>query len=246
MPSPSRLGMRCEQEGELPRRRAISLPSRALIGVRMAIEVVQDLADGRVMEQAVRDGLIKVTATRRNDWQRHYQQVEDELNDPRTLALPDREAPRSSPRPHGDRTTQPCRSPRHHSPLQLGVGEAYIRLPDDQIRKLRTPRPPDPPTFEVSPAAWPRSSGTASIGTSTRPGQRYVSHLPLPISLGCDGGHDLTSEGGGKPHFKSSERWAESDCLIQSLRPVLPKAGFPPPSTGFPYSESQETHVYPL
>ncbi|MEU8495206.1 tyrosine-type recombinase/integrase [Streptomyces lavendulae] len=43
----------------------------------------------RVMEQAVRDGLIKVNPARVSGWQRQYQQVEDELNDPRALALPD-------------------------------------------------------------------------------------------------------------------------------------------------------------
>ncbi|WP_256961641.1 hypothetical protein [Streptomyces sp. NRRL B-24572] len=44
------------------------------------------------MEQAVRDGLIKVNPARVSGWQRQYQQVEDELNGPRALALPDREA----------------------------------------------------------------------------------------------------------------------------------------------------------
>ncbi|MGY3339938.1 hypothetical protein ACVW0K_006037 [Streptomyces filamentosus] len=43
----------------------------------------------RVMEQAVRDGLIKVNPARVSGWQRQYQQVEDELNDPRALSLPD-------------------------------------------------------------------------------------------------------------------------------------------------------------
>ncbi|MEU2828701.1 site-specific integrase [Streptomyces lavendulae] len=42
----------------------------------------------RVMEQAIRDGLIKVNPARVSGWQRQYQQVEDELNDPRALALP--------------------------------------------------------------------------------------------------------------------------------------------------------------
>ncbi|MFB0631512.1 hypothetical protein [Streptomyces sp. AB3(2024)] len=40
------------------------------------------------MEQAVRDGLIKVNPARVSGWQRQYQQVEDELNDPRALACP--------------------------------------------------------------------------------------------------------------------------------------------------------------
>ncbi|GGV13873.1 hypothetical protein GCM10010275_63860 [Streptomyces litmocidini] len=46
----------------------------------------------RVMEQAVRDGLVKVDPARVSGWQRQCQQVEDELNGPRALALPDREA----------------------------------------------------------------------------------------------------------------------------------------------------------
>ncbi len=43
----------------------------------------------RVMAQAVRDGLSKVSPARFSGWQRQYRQVEDELNDPRALALPD-------------------------------------------------------------------------------------------------------------------------------------------------------------
>ncbi|EHN78485.1 phage integrase [Streptomyces coelicoflavus ZG0656] len=43
----------------------------------------------RVMEQAVRDGIIKVNPARVTDWQKLYKQAEDELLDPRALALPD-------------------------------------------------------------------------------------------------------------------------------------------------------------
>ncbi|MEV8361776.1 tyrosine-type recombinase/integrase [Streptomyces niveus] len=43
----------------------------------------------RVMEQAVRDGLIKVNPARVTGWQKLYKQAEDELLDPRALALPD-------------------------------------------------------------------------------------------------------------------------------------------------------------
>ncbi len=43
----------------------------------------------RVMEQAVRDGLIDRNPARITGWQREYQRAEDELDDPRTLALPD-------------------------------------------------------------------------------------------------------------------------------------------------------------
>lgn len=43
----------------------------------------------RVMEQAVRDGLIDRNPARITGWQRQYAQAEDELDDPRGLALPD-------------------------------------------------------------------------------------------------------------------------------------------------------------
>ncbi|WP_405640251.1 tyrosine-type recombinase/integrase [Streptomyces uncialis] len=43
----------------------------------------------RVMEQAVRDGLIAVNPARVTGWQREYKQAEDELDNPRALALRD-------------------------------------------------------------------------------------------------------------------------------------------------------------
>jgi integrase len=46
----------------------------------------------RVMEQAVRDGLITTNPARIKGWQRQYQLAEDELDDPRSLALRDRAA----------------------------------------------------------------------------------------------------------------------------------------------------------
>jgi len=46
----------------------------------------------RVMEQAVRDGIIERNPARVVGWQRDYQRVEDELDDPRSLALPDWES----------------------------------------------------------------------------------------------------------------------------------------------------------
>jgi len=42
----------------------------------------------RVMEQAVRDGLIKTNPARVTGWQSAYKQAQDELDDPRSLALP--------------------------------------------------------------------------------------------------------------------------------------------------------------
>jgi integrase len=43
----------------------------------------------RVMDQAVRDGVIDRNPARITGWQRDYQAHEDELDDPRSLALPD-------------------------------------------------------------------------------------------------------------------------------------------------------------
>ncbi|MFJ5830904.1 tyrosine recombinase XerC [Streptomyces sp. NPDC093089] len=46
----------------------------------------------RVMEQAVRDGIIKVNPARVTGWQKLYKPAEDELLNPRALALPDWQA----------------------------------------------------------------------------------------------------------------------------------------------------------
>ena len=43
----------------------------------------------RVMEQAVRDGLTDTNPAQVTGWQKEYKQAEDELDDPRSLALPD-------------------------------------------------------------------------------------------------------------------------------------------------------------
>lgn len=43
----------------------------------------------RVMEQALRDGIVDRNPARITGWQREYQLAEDELDDPRSLALPD-------------------------------------------------------------------------------------------------------------------------------------------------------------
>ena len=42
----------------------------------------------RVLEQAMRDGLVDHNVARVKGWQREYQRAEDELDDPRSLALP--------------------------------------------------------------------------------------------------------------------------------------------------------------
>ncbi len=46
----------------------------------------------RVLEQAVRDGVVDRNVARVTGWQREYQRAEDELDDPRSLALPSWEA----------------------------------------------------------------------------------------------------------------------------------------------------------
>ena len=46
----------------------------------------------RVMEQAVRNSIIDRNPARITGWQREYQRAEDELDVPRSLALPDWEA----------------------------------------------------------------------------------------------------------------------------------------------------------
>jgi integrase len=43
----------------------------------------------RIMEQAVRDGIIDRNPAKVTGWQREFQRAEDELDDPRSLALPD-------------------------------------------------------------------------------------------------------------------------------------------------------------
>jgi hypothetical protein len=46
----------------------------------------------RIMEQAVRDGIIDRNPGRLTGWQRDYRRAEDELDDPRSVALPNWEA----------------------------------------------------------------------------------------------------------------------------------------------------------
>jgi hypothetical protein len=46
----------------------------------------------RIMEQALRDGIIDGNPARVTGWQREYQRAEDELDDPRSLALADWDA----------------------------------------------------------------------------------------------------------------------------------------------------------
>src|SRR5262249_23999818 len=59
--------------------------SRSTVKNSMAVLV-------RVMEQAVRDGIMDRNPARIIGWQRDNQRAEDELDDPRSLALPDWQA----------------------------------------------------------------------------------------------------------------------------------------------------------
>ena len=88
------------------------LPTLGHLAVRMISHGVVDravhswIADGcsrstvknslailvRVLEQAARDGIIDRNPAKVTGWQREYQRAEDELDDPRLLALPDWEA----------------------------------------------------------------------------------------------------------------------------------------------------------
>jgi hypothetical protein len=43
----------------------------------------------RMLEQARRDGIVELNRPRVTGWQREYQHAEDELDNPRVLALPD-------------------------------------------------------------------------------------------------------------------------------------------------------------
>src|SRR5262249_61791654 len=60
-------------------------PSRSMVKNSLAALV-------RVMEQAVRDGIMDRNPARVIGRQRDYQRAEDELDDPRSLALPDWQA----------------------------------------------------------------------------------------------------------------------------------------------------------
>jgi hypothetical protein len=43
----------------------------------------------RILEQAVRDGVIERNPARVSGWQHEFRKAEDELDNPRDLALPD-------------------------------------------------------------------------------------------------------------------------------------------------------------
>jgi integrase len=64
-----------------------------VVGVAKArLAVVARRQDRRVMEQAVRDGIIDANPARVTGWQHQYKLAQDKLDDPRSLALPHREA----------------------------------------------------------------------------------------------------------------------------------------------------------
>ncbi|MFD5540111.1 hypothetical protein ACFWIJ_20430 [Streptomyces sp. NPDC127079] len=91
----------------------------------------------RVVEQAVRDGIVKVNPARVTGWQKLYKQAEDELHDPRALALPDGET-------------------------LLALADALVAAPHDQYRGWET----SSSSPHAPPHGSARSQAAAS-GTST-------------------------------------------------------------------------------
>ena len=107
----------------------------------------------RVLEQAVRDGIIDRNPARITGWQREYQLAEDELDDPRSLALPDWDAleqlaaalvARSADQfpGWGDVVSSP-RAPRLASVRRQEYGAATSTLPTWtwNVRRQTTPGP---------------------------------------------------------------------------------------------------------
>ncbi|MER7220237.1 hypothetical protein [Streptomyces eurythermus] len=98
----------------------------------------------RVMEQAVRDGIISVNPARVTGWQKLYKQAEDELRNPRALALPDWD-----------------------SLVQLA--DALMAVSHDQYRGARpmvssSPRAPPPGSAKSQAAASRTSTPTSGSG----------------------------------------------------------------------------------
>ncbi|GGN04181.1 integrase [Lentzea pudingi] len=71
--------------------RAVMDPETGWIAEECSVSVVKNTLAMlvRIMEQAVRDGIIDRNPARIKGWQKQYARVEDELDDPRSLALPD-------------------------------------------------------------------------------------------------------------------------------------------------------------
>lgn len=90
----------------------------------------------RVMEQAVRDGILTVNPARVTGWQREYKQAEDELD---------------NPRPSPCATGPPCSASPRHSPTDPTT------TTEDGARSSSSP-PRPPPASARSPASAPATS----------------------------------------------------------------------------------------
>ncbi|MFG2116675.1 hypothetical protein ACGFRB_29235 [Streptomyces sp. NPDC048718] len=107
----------------------------------------------RVMEQAVRDNVIKINPARVTGRQKLYKQAEDELRNPRALALPDwggAQPARRRPRRRIPRRVPRLRQRRPVRRVHRGTHRRSLRLPSrgHRHRKLDLDRPaadhPDP------------------------------------------------------------------------------------------------------
>ncbi|MEU5974636.1 hypothetical protein [Streptomyces sp. NPDC047315] len=107
----------------------------------------------RVMEQAVRDGLITVDPARVTGWQREYKQAEDELDNPRALALRDwptllRLAGALVARSHG----------HYQGWVEAVVFAAHLNPVRAPLQPHRPTRPRKAPLDRVVPKGSPRNT----------------------------------------------------------------------------------------
>ncbi|MFJ3725797.1 tyrosine-type recombinase/integrase [Streptomyces sp. NPDC090045] len=144
-----------------------------------------------VMEQAVRDGLIKVNPARVSGWQRQYQQVEDELNDPRALALPDWET------------------------LQA-LAKALVARSYGQYQgwgDVVTPPHPQQPAS----ARYPESASRTSTPTT---GSGPYDGRPPPPKAGSSTRQQRESAPARYPSSKKYGRWSPSGCWPSAMTPM--------------------------
>jgi hypothetical protein len=77
----------------------------------------------RVMEQALRDGIIDRNPAGVTGWQREYKLAEDELDDPRALALPDWNALATL----AELPPPPCATPRRGTKSSRKLGYEHLK-----------------------------------------------------------------------------------------------------------------------
>ena len=128
----------------------------------------------RVMEQAVRDGLITANPARLKGWQRQYQLAEDELDDPRSLALRNWAPCRNSPPPWSPAPTSSTPAGETSSSSPPAPPPASAKSPAYGSRTSTWPtgsgpcaaRPPPPPAG--SPTRTPKARSPAASPSSKR------------------------------------------------------------------------------